>query len=410
MVYFIKILNITFTLLLVAKYSAISQEVPCDISNRGNLKTHPNSQITFFGNLENTNTGNITEEGGRVSFTNPNTSLRVFGENVPVFSELFVNVKDNLIVDVAVNVTTGLFFEEGIIITPRNTPNTSINLLSDALNANEADLRHVDGYLSYTGNEAYTFPVGDDNRLRSLSIVENASVNTSKAAYFFDNASSPLEFPLNLPFEEKPETISNISRAEFWDLDGEQPTSVTLTWDILSNISQILDSENLEELIVVGWSKSEQQWISLGNVGTTGNFNQGSITSQVFIPNDFEAITFARNIPEDTSTELFVFNGISPGDNNAANDFLVIKNISLFPNNNLKIFNRWGVKVYEANGYDADQGVAEPNNAFRGQSNGRITLKKNDLLPVGTYYYVLEYETGVQGRKKTLAGYLYINR
>ena len=42
-------------------------------------------------------------------------------------------------------------------------------------------------------------------------------------------------------------------------------------------------------------------------------------------------------------------------------------------------------------------------------SEGRVTVKQSEQLPVGTYYYALKYidDKGV-GHEK--AGYLYINR
>ena len=51
----------------------------------------------------------------------------------------------------------------------------------------------------------------------------------------------------------------------------------------------------------------------------------------------------------------------------------------------MKIFNRWGVKVYDIDGY----GTA--GKFFRGLSDGRITTGKGEELPSGTYYYVLTY-------------------
>ena len=47
-------------------------------------------------------------------------------------------------------------------------------------------------------------------------------------------------------------------------------------------------------------------------------------------------------------------------------------------------------------------------NWFRGKSDGRATLKRNDGLPTGTYFYVLKYKT-LKGNYKDKAGYLYIN-
>ena len=79
-----------------------------------------------------------------------------------------------------------------------------------------------------------------------------------------------------------------------------------------------------------------------------------------------------------------------------------INNIDLFPNNTVKIYNRWGVIVFDTFGYDNNA------NAFRGISDGRTTIKKNENLPVGIYFYTIEYFNAEE--KMTLNGYLYINQ
>ena len=48
-------------------------------------------------------------------------------------------------------------------------------------------------------------------------------------------------------------------------------------------------------------------------------------------------------------------------------------------------------------------------NFFRGISNGRVTVDDGQLLPVGTYYYLIRYDSD-QSVTKRLAGPLYINR
>ncbi|WP_298544486.1 PKD-like domain-containing protein [uncultured Aquimarina sp.] len=100
--------------------------------------------------------------------------------------------------------------------------------------------------------------------------------------------------------------------------------------------------------------------------------------------------------------DLEIFNAVTPnGDGN--NDVFIIRNIENFPDNELKIFNRWGVLVYEAIGYGQNQEY------FRGESNGRVTVNQERQLPVGTYFYVLAYKNN-EGESKTRSGYLYINR
>ncbi len=105
------------------------------------------------------------------------------------------------------------------------------------------------------------------------------------------------------------------------------------------------------------------------------------------------------NIPD---TEIEVFNVITPN-GDGAHDFLTITGLEPYPNNTLKIYNRWGVLVYSTNSYNT-QG-----NVFDGTSEGRVTVAADNKLPVGTYFYILDYEDG-SNTTKSLTGYLYINR
>jgi gliding motility-associated-like protein/uncharacterized repeat protein (TIGR01451 family) len=83
-------------------------------------------------------------------------------------------------------------------------------------------------------------------------------------------------------------------------------------------------------------------------------------------------------------TCLFVYNEFSPNDD-GVNDFFVITCIENYPNNSLKIFNRYGSLVYEKRGYD---------NTWDGRANVSNVSGKTDVLPSDTYYYVLELGDG----------------
>ena len=103
------------------------------------------------------------------------------------------------------------------------------------------------------------------------------------------------------------------------------------------------------------------------------------------------------NLSNDADLEFY--NAISTDEGSQNNGF-IIKNIELYPKNNLKIFNRYGVLIFEKDGYTN----ASP---FKGISEGRATVNKDGKLPQGTYYYILEYTDGKnQTQQKT--GWLYI--
>ncbi|WP_339656826.1 gliding motility-associated C-terminal domain-containing protein [uncultured Maribacter sp.] len=100
--------------------------------------------------------------------------------------------------------------------------------------------------------------------------------------------------------------------------------------------------------------------------------------------------------------EIEVFNVITPN-GDGIHDELRISGLQNYPNNTLKIYNRWGVSVYNTRAYNTE------GNVFNGTSEGRVTVDVDSKLPVGTYFYILDYELP-NGETKTLSGYIYINR
>lgn len=97
-----------------------------------------------------------------------------------------------------------------------------------------------------------------------------------------------------------------------------------------------------------------------------------------------------------------VFNVLTPN-GDGVHDVLQISGLENFPNNSLRIYNRWGVLVYTTNAYNTE------GNVFDGTSKGRVTVDVDNKLPVGTYFYILDYEEQ-NSTMKSLSGYIYINR
>ncbi|WP_235607142.1 T9SS type B sorting domain-containing protein [Capnocytophaga sputigena] len=104
----------------------------------------------------------------------------------------------------------------------------------------------------------------------------------------------------------------------------------------------------------------------------------------------------------DVLNKIVPYNGISV-DGDGKNDYFHIGGIERYPNNVVRIYNRWGVKVFETEGYDNVTRV------FRGISNGRVTIEQAEKLPQGTYYYVIEYYDS-NNNKESLVGWLYLKK
>ena len=97
--------------------------------------------------------------------------------------------------------------------------------------------------------------------------------------------------------------------------------------------------------------------------------------------------------------DIIVNNAVSPN-GDGLNEIFMIEGITCYPNNTVEIYNRWGVNVYKANGYNNN------NIYFDGQSQNKLTVG-DDKLPGDTYFYILKYND-VQNNSFEKTGYLYI--
>ena len=105
--------------------------------------------------------------------------------------------------------------------------------------------------------------------------------------------------------------------------------------------------------------------------------------------------SFELNVIDCDTLDFFIPEGFSPN-SDGVNDLFVIRGIQAFPSNDFVIYNRWGDKVFEQHAYD---------NTWDGTSSFGLILG-SDLLPVGTYFYILKLNDGT----KAIKGTIYLNR
>lgn len=104
---------------------------------------------------------------------------------------------------------------------------------------------------------------------------------------------------------------------------------------------------------------------------------------------------FVPSSNPDPSRAIEVYNALSPN-GDGYNDVFTIRNIELYPENELIIFNRWGKEIYKTEAY------GQYDRYFKGYGPSGKTV------PVGTYFYILKVK--INGSDKVYKGYLYINR
>lgn len=93
--------------------------------------------------------------------------------------------------------------------------------------------------------------------------------------------------------------------------------------------------------------------------------------------------------------EVIIPEGFSPN-GDGVNDYFSIKNIELYPKNRLMIVNRWGNKLYEGKPYM---------NEWDGRNHEKGGLG-GDILPTGTYFYILDLGYDKEVRK----GFIYLSQ
>lgn len=381
-----------FLFFLITNTVLVAQDA---VHNYGTIQIHETGMVGFHINL--INDGTFDQNQGLVGFYKENNPLTISGAFNPVFYDAEIAVENGLFLEASIGVTNNFNFITGHVITPRANQGIFLNFMDGAFYVGENSLSMLDGYAAITNMDTFTFPVGNNDRLRPLTIESEFTNPLAKCAYFFEDPNTPMFFENGFNTDALESDFLSISTQEFWKVEGNQPSKITLTWDALSNI--IVLGEFITDLKVVGWSKLDNQWVNLGNTNVEGGMEYGSLTSDTFIPNEYEIITIGGNddITETLST-IQLDNYFMTPNGDGKNDYLVIEGIENSPNNTLQIFNRYGVMVYSKTNY---------NNEFNGESNiSSAVVKRSSGLASGVYFYIITLNTLRQKHQ----GYLYVSQ
>lgn len=358
--------------------------------NEGNIQIHAQGQLGFHTNLINNAPWDQNE--GLVGFYG-DRPLSVAGAFAPTFKDVELANDQGVLLTVPVAVAGNFNFVVGNVYTYLDTSAAYLHFLQNSFYVGETDNSKVSGYAAVSGEQNFSFPVGDASQLRPL-ILNSDAVNTlAKCAYYRDNPGNNT-FGISMDPNAKVRDLGSVITTEYWRLETGTSGTVTLSWNTASQMANFVG--DVSEITLVGFSKTAQQWVNLGVDAVSGDLNQGFATSNTFIPDDYEAITFGGlDVPEDILTLDNYF--LSP-DGDGINDALVIDGMELSPHNQLAIYNRQGLKVFELENYT---------NEFRGFSNlNNFVLNRNVGLPEGLYFYTAD----LKDLNLKYQGYFFLNR
>jgi len=393
-------------------------QTPSTITNQGVFSVTAGNIVSFEGEFENKESGDVINDGTAIYFhnfinngaygitANRKTSTTIFTvrENTQIAKQIagnqiasFYNVAFNSPVnqvafDLKNNIDAfgSVDFQHGIVkVDSTYNPATKVSygmftFQKGAQALDASDTSHIQGAIEKVGNEAFTYPNGDKGHYRYARISAPKDVKDAFVSqYVYDDKT------FFAKHSNKVGVIQHINDREYWIIDkGNQNKSdvlLTLSWDDATTSPDVLINPE-DELHIVRWDASQQLWVDEGGVV---DMSTKEVTTVATVKG-YGFFTLAT-VKKDWITEgdVVIYNLVT-ANGDGKNDYFIIDNIKNYPNNKVEIFNRWGARVYETTGYDP-QGDGSTN-VFRGYSEGKVTIDKGSKLPSGTYYYVVTYE------------------
>ena len=245
----------------------------------------------------------------------------------------------------------------------------------------------------FVGQDSFEYTVEDiDGRVSNVAVV---SIDVT--------SDSDLAITITVD-EVTPSIDSNVEFTITITNDGDQVFSNIVVDESLPSGYEFVGSQSAEG----DYNNITAKW-TISHIGAQGTAMLKLTAKVVAVAGaDYlNVVTIEESSPVDSNLEnntaqvavepllLVVYNEFSPN-GDGFNDTFVIDGIQLYPNNVLKVYNRYGSLVFQTSNY---------NNDWDGVANKSGAIMSKDRLPVGTYFYVLDTGTGI--RK---SGWLYIAR
>jgi len=326
------------------------------------------------------NLGTYNPGTGEITFNSPTgASSQVINHNNQSFSKLTISGGGEKIILADMTIEEQLVLENGII-TQQN--NSQVLFGQAAIITGGSDHSHINAPVVQQGSGQKTFPLGNGVVYLPVVLHNITNASTSVRVETLEGAES-----LQTGFD-----LESLLPERYWQVDLVSGDLTGATISLPVKTSQVVD--NIASVVVAQGVDVSSDFGSIGQSDFTGTASNGVVTSAQAPTLTLLAIGIASN----ESGGIEVFNAVSPNED-GLNDYFIIANIEFFPSNVVKIFNRWGDKVYEQAGYNNDI------------STGKIFAGKGNVggasdLTNGVYFYSINKGDG--GEEVT--GYLLLKK
>jgi hypothetical protein len=290
-------------------------------STIGDWSTAWNNSGTYIGNNNGvfehygpstgtfTNTGSYTATAGHADiFKGPNNiagAQEIAGTTAPnFFNATFQNGNTiNLINTAGANVSGALDFSTSTITTTvRSTHQASALRFNDgsSYTGGNGDAQHVNGYVTKTGNDAFTFPVGSGTDARTLAISAPATITDQYSVAWIAGNPGTTGDPSNANAMHAVTAVAGniraVNPAGQWDWVPVSGTGAGLTVTVSIPAGITAPAANLR---LAGWNGTS--WVDLsGAPNATGN-TEGSTLSGTMV-SGIQAIAVGNVAPDLTPT------------------------------------------------------------------------------------------------------------
>lgn len=279
---------------------------------------------TVFGKYKNDGTTNLlynwhndgvvdfsfSQTTGFTQFIGKSNNQTISGNGTTSFYDVLLNNNFSIApfnLQKEINLYGNLDFTDGIV---NESGNGLVVFQNDAVHSNVSDNSFVDGKVRKIGNDAFTFPVGDDNGngnyLYRYASISAPSIETTiyDVQYFWKNTN------LIHDITSKESIIELIDESEYWKINKQgnnQFEAITLSWhpsEITTSPSLILNDKT--KLSIVRWDGNK--WINEGGIVNSVDYNittvptgYGTFTlGRVFVDSDGDGVIDEQELADNT--------------------------------------------------------------------------------------------------------------
>jgi len=250
--------------------------------------------------------GNWINQKGTANFTEGNGTLNFVGTTAQTITttggtETFHNIGFNNTLGISLNNTNVLVagtatFTNGIV-TANNANTARMEFLDNALAAGASNASFVNGWVCKVGDDAFTFPVGDEVYYASIGI----SAPSSTTDHFTATYDRVYPNPYNISLKDV--ALDHVGNCEHWILNrtgGASNVNVTLSYENTRSCGITAGQE--ASLRVARWDGA--MWQNEGNSSMTAT----TITSESVT--NFSPFTLASIVPANPlPVEMLSFKG-----------------------------------------------------------------------------------------------------